>query len=160
MSSQSTKTLSPSKQLSQYLTSHRCSMDQRVIRSLKAYQKSLFPQKAFQAINKTKSLPAKTLDLSQQKVQTCAIANYLAKGKILKEQQKSAIVDYDDSFGELHYEIVTLAAPIPYIPPLDHLLLVQQLKISSQPIKLQQDHFLTTQHYFEAPANGPRSNLL
>lgn len=90
-------------------------MDQRVIRSLKAYQNSLSPQKAFQAINKKKSLPAKTLDLSQQKF--IAIANYLAKGKIFKEQQKSAMVDYDDSFGELHYEIVTLAAPIPYIPP-------------------------------------------
>ena len=46
------------------------------------------------------------------------------------------MVDYNDSFGELHYEIVTLAALIPYIPPLDHLLLVQKLKISSQPIKL------------------------
>ena len=87
-------------------------MDQGVIRSLKAYYKSLAMQRLVAAIDKGKYLPVfsildamKMLDLAWQKVKNSTIINYFAKAGISKEQQKSAQLDDDDPFKDLQNQI-------------------------------------------------------
>ena len=90
-------------------------MDQGVIRSLKAYYKSLASQRLVVAIDKGKDLPVfsildamKMLDLAWQQVKISTIVNCFAKAGISNDQQNSAQLDDDDPFKDLQNQIEKL----------------------------------------------------
>lgn len=87
-------------------------MNQGVIRSLKAYYKSFALETLMVTINKGKYLSVfsildvmKMLDLTWQKVETSIIVNYFVEEGILKDQQKSAMSDDDDTLKDLQNPI-------------------------------------------------------
>ena len=90
-------------------------MDQGVIRSLKAYYKSLASQRLVVAIDKGKELPVfsildamKMLDVAWQQVKISTIVNCFAKAGISNDQQNSAQLDDDDPFKDLQNQIEKL----------------------------------------------------
>ena len=90
-------------------------MGEGVIRSLKAYYKSIALQRLIAAIDNGKELPGfsildamKMLDLTWHKVKGCTIVNCFSKAGISKDRQKSAQLDDDDPFRELQAQIKKL----------------------------------------------------
>ena len=96
-------------------TSKLQQMDQGVIRSLKAYYKSLASQRLVVAIDKGKDLPVfsildamKMLGLAWQQMKISTIVNCFAKAGISNDQQNSAQLDDDDPFKDLQNQIEKL----------------------------------------------------
>ena len=90
-------------------------MNQGVIRSLKAYYKSFALEMLVVTINKGKYLSVfsiwdvmKMLDLAWQKVKTSIIVNCFVEEWILKDQQKSALPDGDDTLKDLQNQVKKL----------------------------------------------------
>ena len=87
-------------------------MDQGVIRSLKAYYRSLALGRLVAAVDKGKPLPQfsildamKMLNIAWQKVKTSTIVNCFSKAGISEDQQISAQADDDDPFKALQSQI-------------------------------------------------------
>ena len=84
-----------------------------MIRSLKAYYKSISVGKLIEAIDKNKKLPVfsildamKMLDFAWEKVKAIAIVNCFKKVGISEEQQDAALVENDDPFKELQDDMI------------------------------------------------------
>ena len=83
-------------------------MDQDVIRSLKAYYKSLSVRNLIEAIEKNKPLPEfsilvamRMLEVAWEKVIKETVVNCFAKAGISKEKQVESLSEADDPFRDL-----------------------------------------------------------
>ena len=99
-------------------------MDQGVIRSLKAYYKSLSVRKLIQAIEKNKPLPEfsildamRMLDVAWGKVTKETVVNCFAKAGISKEKQVESLSEADDPFKDLQEQLDKLAVHAPEFFP-------------------------------------------
>ena len=95
-------------------------MDQGVIRSLKAYYKSLSARKLIEAIEKNKPLPEfsildamRMLDVAWGKVTKETVVNCFAKAGISKEKQVESLSEADDPFKDLQEQLDKLAVHAP-----------------------------------------------
>ena len=116
-------------------------MDQGVIRSLKAYYKSLALQRLVVAIDKGKDLPVfsildamKMLDLAWQEVKTSTVVNCFAKAGISKDQQASAQSDDDDPFKDLQNQIEKLGDFYPPGTTVEDVISADQNVMSTEPL--------------------------
>ena len=105
-------------------TSKLQSMGQGVIRSLKAYYKSLSVRKLIDAIEKNKSLPEfsildamRILDVAWGKVTKETVVNCFAKAGISKEKQVQSLPEADDPFKDLQEQLDKLAVHAPEFFP-------------------------------------------
>ena len=95
-------------------------MDQGVIRSLKAYYKSLSVRKLIEAIEKNKPLPEfsildamRMLDVAWGKVTKETVVNCFTKAGISKEKQAESLSEADDPFKDLQEQLDKLAVHAP-----------------------------------------------
>ena len=100
------------------------SMDQGVIRSLKAYYKTMTIKKLIEAIEKKKPLPefsildaVQILDLAWEKVTTKTVVSCFEKARISKEKQSEALLDADDPFKDLQEQLDKFAIYNPEFLP-------------------------------------------
>ena len=101
-------------------TSKLQSMDQGLIRSLKAHYKTMSIKKLIEAIEKKKPLPEfsipdakQMLDLAWAKVTTKTVVSSFEKAGISKEKQSEALLDADDPLKISKNSWISL----PYITP-------------------------------------------
>ena len=99
-------------------------MDQGVIRSLKAYYKSLSVRKLIEAIDKNKPRPEfsildamRMLDVAWGKVTKKTVVNCFAKAGISKEKQVESLSEADDPFKDLQEQLDKLAVHAPEFFP-------------------------------------------
>ena len=99
-------------------------MDQGVIRSLKAYYKSLSVRKLIEAIEKNKPLPEfsildamRMLDVVWGKVTKETVVNCFSKAGISKEKQVESLSEADDTFKDLQEQLDKLAVHAPEFFP-------------------------------------------
>ena len=99
-------------------------MDQGVIRSLKAYYRSLSVQKLIEAIEKNKPLPEffildamRMLDVAWGKVTKDTDIICFAKACISKEKQVKSLSEADDPFKDLQEQLDKLAVHAPEFFP-------------------------------------------
>ena len=87
-------------------------MDEGVIGSLKAYNKTISIKKLTDAIEKKKTLPEfSILDATQMlDVTTKTVVNCFQKAAISKEKQSETLLDADDPFKDLQEQLDKLAA--------------------------------------------------
>ena len=116
-------------------------MDQGVVRSLKAYYKSLELQRLVVAIDKGKDLPVfsildamKMLDLAWQKVKISTVVNCFANAGISKDQQASAQSDDDDPFKDLENQIEKLGDFYPPGTTVEGVISADQNVMSTEPL--------------------------
>ena len=106
--------------LSPNTTSKFQSMDQGVIRSLKAHYKTMSIKKLIETVEKKKSFPEFSIldamqmpDVAWGRVATKTVVNCFEKAGISKEKQSEALLDGDDPFKDLQEQLDKL----PYITP-------------------------------------------
>ena len=99
-------------------------MDQGVIRSLKAYYKSLSVRKLIEAVEKNKPLPEfsildamRMLDVAWGKVTKETVVNCFAKASISKDKQAESLSEADDPFKDLQEQMDKLAVHAPEFVP-------------------------------------------
>ena len=99
-------------------------MYQGVIRSLKAYYKSLSVRKLIETIEKNKPLPEfsildamRMLDVAWGKVTKETVVNCFAKAGISKEKQVKSLSEADDSFKDLKEQLYKFAVHAPEFFP-------------------------------------------
>lgn len=99
-------------------------MDQGVIRSLKAYYKSLSVRQLIDAIEKNKPLPEfsildamRMLDLAWGKGKKETVINCFAKAGISKEKKAESLSEADDPFKNLQEQLDKLAVHVPEFFP-------------------------------------------